>query len=252
MRNNNLKSSLKSNSLTIGSWVTIPSLNIIEILGQFNFDWLCIDIEHNMFNNESLLNSIRIIQSFDISALVRVSSNDAVVIKHCMDSGADGIIIPMVNSALDAKSAVDSVYYPPTGNRGVGLSRAQKYGAGFNEYKKWLNENAVIIVQIEHYEAINNLEQIISLNLIDGAIIGPYDLSASMGFPGEFNRHDVQKQLNKFKSICEKKNFPHGLHIVDPIEETLTGKINEGYNFIAYGTDFNFLRKGLNDSFHKT
>ena len=240
-----------NNELTIGSWITIPSPNIVELLSEYKFDWLCIDIEHNFFNNENVVYLIRLIQSYDIAALVRVSSNDEVIIKHVMDAGADGVVIPMVNSLDDAKSAVESVYYPPKGKRGVGLSRAQKYGAGFSEYKKWLEENAVIIAQIEHHEAISNLEEIIELNGIDGVLIGPYDLSASMGYPGEFDREDVKEQLNKFKSICKKMSFSHGLHIVDPIQSVLKSKIDEGYNLIAYGTDFNFLRTGLSLTFGK-
>jgi len=251
MRNKALKNSLKKNKLTVGSWVTIPSPNIIELLAQYNFDWLCIDIEHNVFNNESIIYLIRLIQSYDIAALVRVSSNDEVIIKHVMDAGADGVIIPMVNSLEDARAAVDSVYYPPTGKRGVGLSRAQKYGATFLEYQEWLKENAVIIAQIEHHEAIANLEKIIGLDAIDGVLVGPYDLSASMGYPGEFEREDVQEQLKKFQFICDKENFPYGLHIVDPNPNALQSKSNEGYNLIAYGTDFNFLRKGLDDSFER-
>lgn len=247
MRNKELKKALNKNKLTVGSWVTIPSPNIIELLAQYNFDWLCIDIEHNVINNEKIIYLIRLIQSYDIAALIRVSSNDEVVIKHVMDAGADGVIIPMVNSLEDARAAVDSVYYPPKGKRGVGLSRAQKYGAGFLEYQEWLKENAVIIAQIEHHRAITNLEKIIDLDAIDGVLIGPYDLSASMGYPGEFERVDVQEQLNKFQFICEEANFPYGLHIVDPNPDELKSRTDEGYNLIAYGTDFNFLRKGLNE-----
>lgn len=245
MNNKKLKKSLSKNLPTIGSWITIPSPNIIEILAQYKFDWLCLDIEHNMFSHETIVNLIRLIQSYDIAALVRVSENDEVIIKHVMDAGADGVIIPMVSSFEDAKAAVDSVFYPPMGKRGVGLSRAQKYGAGFLEYQKWLEENAVIIAQIEHHEAITNLKDIIATNGIDGVLIGPYDLSASMGFPGRFEREDVQDQLVKFKSICDEAGFPYGLHIVDPEKTELQAKLNEGYNVIAYGTDFNFLRKGL-------
>ena len=251
MRNNKLKSNLKNNSLTVGSWITMSSPNVVEILSQYDFDWLCIDIEHNLFNGESIVNLIRLIQSYDIAALVRVSSNNDEIIKHCMDAGADGVIIPMVNTVLDAVKAVNSVYYPPLGRRGVGLSRAQQYGAGFIEYQKWLKENTIIIAQIEHHEAITNLEEIISLDLIDGVIIGPYDLSASMGYPGDFHRTDVQDQLRTFESICKKLNFPLGLHIVNPDKEELKAKIDLGYSFIAYGTDFNFLRKGLDTSFKK-
>lgn len=250
MKNKTLKSSLKNNSLTIGCWITIPSVNIIEILSQFNFDWLCIDTEHNLINNEKIVELIRSIQSNNIAALVRVSSNNEVTIKQCMDAGADGVVVPMINSYDDAKKIIDYTYYPPIGKRGVGLSRAQKYGSAFEEYKNWLNKHAIVIAQIEHYEAIENLEKIISLKEIDGLLIGPYDLSSSMGYPGEFNRDDVQNQINKFKSICEKNKISHGLHIVDPEIKELKTRIKSGYNFIAYGTDFNFLKKGIKLNFN--
>lgn len=245
MKNTKLKKILNNNKLSVGSWITIPSANIIEILSKFNFDWLCIDIEHNMFNRETISNLVRVIQSFDIAALVRVSSNNEVEIKHVMDAGADGVIVPMVNSVFDANSAFDSVNYPPKGKRGVGLSRAQQYGFEFNKYKDWLKENAVIIAQIEHHKAISNLSEIIKSNFIDGVLIGPYDLSASMGYPGEFERDDVKKLLEKFSTVCKQLEFPHGLHIVEPNKDILKEKLNKGNNLIAYGTDFNFLKKGL-------
>lgn len=245
MKNKSLKTKLNNRNPTIGSWITIPSQNIIEIILQYDFDWLCIDIEHNMFNQESIINLIRVVQSFDIAALVRISSNNDVVIKHIMDAGADGIIIPMVNNKESALKAVHSTYYPPRGKRGVGLSRAQRYGSGFSDYKEWLDNNVIIIAQIEHYEAITNLEDIISTDGIDGVLIGPYDLSASMGYPGQLDKKEVKQQINHFKEICQNQNFPHGLHLVDPDKIELNRKIEEGYDLIAYGTDFNFLKKGL-------
>ncbi len=245
MKDNKLKKILKNNSLTIGSWITIPSPNVVEIMANNNFDWLCIDIEHNLINNESLVNLVRTIQSYKIAALVRVPSNNPDSIKLCMDAGADGIIVPMISTYDEAKNAVEYTYYPPRGIRGVGLSRAQKYGSGFEEYKKWLDENAIIICQIEHYKSIDDLEKIILVDDIDGLLIGPYDLSASMGYPGQYHRKDVTNKLNKFKSICEKHKFSFGIHIVEPDLKVLRKKINDGYNFIAYGTDFNFLNKGI-------
>lgn len=251
MKNTNLKKSLKKKQLMLGSWITIPSINIVELLAQFDFDWLCIDTEHNMFNNETIISLIRSIQSYNIAALVRVSSNDEVVIKQCMDAGADGVIIPMINNKADAIDAVNSVYYPPIGKRGVGLSRAQDYGLSFEKYNNWLNENAVIIAQIEHYEAIDNLDEIISVNSIDGLLIGPYDLSASLGFPGQFEKDEVQDYLNKFKEKCYDSNISNGLHIVDPEKNILDNKIKDGFNLIAYGTDFNFLLRGVKSNFNK-
>jgi len=123
-------------------------------------------------------------QSKDIAALVRVPKNEEVAIKHAMDAGAATVIVPMINSKEDAIKAVAYAKYPPQGRRGVGLSRAQKYGYGFDEYKEWLHNSAVVIAQIEHISGINNLEEIVSVHGIDGTIIGPYDLCGSLGCIG--------------------------------------------------------------------
>lgn len=251
MKNNSLKQKLNANELTIGSWVTFSSPKVIEVLSGFGFDWLCIDIEHNLLNNETLINLIRTIQYYDMAALVRIDDNEPVIIKKCLDAGADGLIIPMMNNKEDAESALNSAYYPPKGRRGVGLSRAQKYGLSFDQYQAWLENNLVIIAQIEHYEGMKNLELIIDTPGIDGAIIGPYDLSASLGYPGKFERDDVKVLLERFKEVCIKTKLPFGEHIVYPEPDKLDTKIAEGSKFIAYGTDFNFMIKGLADNYSR-
>ena len=124
MKDNKLKKILKNNSLTIGSWITIPSPNVVEIMANNNFDWLCIDIEHNLINNESLVNLVRTIQSYKIAALVRVPSNNPDSIKLCMDAGADGIIVPMISTYDEAKNAVEYTYYPEA--QGVWVFREHK------------------------------------------------------------------------------------------------------------------------------
>ncbi|NQV78160.1 MAG: 2,4-dihydroxyhept-2-ene-1,7-dioic acid aldolase, partial [Lutibacter sp.] len=156
MKNKALKNKLNNNELTIGSWITIGHPSIPEILSNAGFDWLTIDMEHNSIDNSMMQNLISVIQSKDIAALVRVSKNEEVAIKHALDAGADGIIVPMVKNKDDALKAIEYVKYPPIGRRGVGLSRAQNYGYGFEDYKKWLNESAVIIAQIEHIDGVNN------------------------------------------------------------------------------------------------
>ena len=236
-----LKKKLSNNELTIGSWITIGHPAIPEILATAGFDWLTIDIEHNSIDPLMIQVLISTIQSKDIAALVRVSKNEEVVIKQVLDAGADGVIIPMVNSYEDAVKAVEYVKYPPVGKRGVGLSRAQNYGVGFDEYKTWLNDNVVIVAQIEHIDGVNNLESIISTPGIDAIIVGPYDLSGSLGSPGEYNRKEVQDALFYIENICKKKNFPLGYHVVPPREDLLKEKIESGYKFIALSTDFNFL-----------
>ena len=115
--------------------------------------------------------------------------------------GIDGIIVPSINSKKDAIEIVNYCLYPPHGKRGAGLYRAQNYGIGFEDYKKRLND-IVIVAQIEHINAVNNIEEILSVDRVDSIIIGPYDLSSSMGFPGEYNRDDVQNALKKVEKIC--------------------------------------------------
>jgi len=243
MKNTLLKKKLLNNELTIGSWITIGHPSVVEVLSSVGFDWLTIDLEHTTIDLSTTQTLISTIQANNMSALVRVSKNDEVYIKRVLDAGADGIIVPMVNNKEDAKKAVEYVKYPPVGKRGVGLYRAQHYGLnnGFEEYKKWLDEYVVIIAQIEHFESVNNIEEIISTPGIDGVIIGPYDLSGSMGFPGEFDKKEVKKAIEKVISVCKEKNFPAGFHVIDPSSDRLQEKVNSGYTFLAFSTDFLFM-----------
>jgi len=236
-----LKKKLKTKELSIGSWLTIPHQSIIEILGSAGFEWLTIDMEHAAISIETVMNLIGHIQGNGMQALVRVSKNEEVIIKRVLDAGADGVIIPMIKSKQEAIEAVNYVKYPPAGNRGVGLNRAQKYGTAFDTYQSWVNDEVVIIAQIEHIDAVHNLEEIYSVEGIDGIIVGPYDLSASMGHPGEYNRDDVQEALIKVDEITNRLNKPLGFHVIDSGYQKTLEKINKGYSFLAFSLDFFFL-----------
>jgi 2-dehydro-3-deoxyglucarate aldolase len=206
---------------------------------------LTIDLEHNTINQENLRNLIIAGQAKNIPIFVRVPKNDEVFIKKALDAGADGLIIPMINSRQDALDAKDNSYYPPIGKRGVGLSRAQGYRNNFDNYIKWSSENLTIIAQIEHIDAINNLEEIVEVKEIDGLMIGPYDLSASIGIPGNFDNQVVKDALDTFISKSKKNTTSIGQHIV-PLEEwRFREAVEKGYNFIAYGTDFQFLKSSI-------
>jgi 2-dehydro-3-deoxyglucarate aldolase len=232
---------LKNQQLTVGSWITIGHPNVVEIMGTAGFEWLCIDMEHTSIDLTMAQMLISTIQANNMKAFVRVSKNEEVIIKKVMDAGADGVIVPMVKSKEDAKKAVDYVKYPPQGKRGVGLYRAQNYGLGFESYKKWVEEEAIIIAQIEHIDAVENIDEILQVEGIDGTIVGPYDLSGSMGFPGEFEREDVKLALEKVKNACKKHNKPLGFHVISSDAEKLDEKIKEGYTFLAFSLDFFFL-----------
>ncbi len=237
-----LKNKLKKNKLTIGSWIMMNDPMSVEVMALAGFEWLVVDIEHTSIDLATTENLIRAIQAKDMKALVRVSKNEEVIIKRVLDMGADGIIVPMVCTKEDAIQAVDYSKYPPIGKRGVGLYRASGYGTKFEEYKKWVNEEIVIIAQIEHIDAVNNIDEILSVECIDGTIIGPYDLSGSMGYPGELEREDVKDAVQKVLDRCKEYNIPSGFHVVDTNPEKLKSKIDQGCTFLAYGIDYFFMR----------
>jgi 2-dehydro-3-deoxyglucarate aldolase len=236
-----LKSKLKNNELSIGSWLTIPHQSIVEIMSSAGFEWLTIDIEHSAIDFQTTQNLIGHIQANDMEALVRVSKNDEVVIKRVMDAGANGIIVPMIKNAEEAREAVSYCKYPPFGKRGVGLSRAQHYGIAFDSYMKWVKEESVLIVQIEHIEGVKNLASILDVEGVDGIIVGPYDLSASMGKPGMFDDEDVKEVLREIDRITIEKNMPLGFHVIDSNHQKMIEKIDKKYSFLAFSLDFFFL-----------
>lgn len=246
-----LKQKLKNNELTLGSWVTIGHPAIVDIMASAGFEWLVVDMEHTSIDLTTAHNLIATIQANGMKALVRVSKNEEVIIKRILDMGADGIVVPMVKSRKDALEAIDYAKYPPVGKRGVGLFRAQKYGLGFDEYKKWVNEELVIIAQIEHYEAVENIEEIITTDGIDGVIIGPYDLSGSMGYPGEYDRDDVKTGIAKVLEVCKLNNIPSGFHVIESDPGKLNERIKQGCTFLAYSLDFFFLGDSAREGMKK-
>ena len=243
MKNTSLKSKLRNREITIGSWITIGHQAIVDILAEANFDWLTIDMEHTSIDFNELQILIGFIQSHNIAALVRVSKNEEVIIKRALDAGADGIIVPMICTKEDAAQAVTYAKYPPFGKRGVGLNRAQRYGFGFEQYKNWVDSGLVIIAQIEHITGVENIEEIIKTEGIDGVIIGPYDLSGSIGIPGNFNDERLISAIQRVEITCKENNKSLGYHVVEPSSLLVNEKIMAGYNFIAFSTDFLFLGK---------
>ena len=243
MKNNSLKAKIKNKAVTIGSWITLGHTSVAEIMAKAGFDWLAIDMEHSAITLHEAQELIKVIELSGIVPLVRIGENSQYQIKRVMDAGAHGIIVPMVNCNEDAIKAVNAVKYPPTGQRGVGLARAQGYGLEFERYRDWVNEESIVIVQIEHIEAVNNLEEILSVDGVDGFIVGPYDLSASLGRPGDFECPALIEALEYVKGISGKMDVVSGFHVVQPKVEEVMEKIKEGYRFIGFSLDTLFLGK---------
>ncbi len=236
-----IKKKLIGKDITIGSWITLAHPAIAEIMGKAGFDWLTVDLEHSVITIREAEELIRVIDLCGVVPLVRLSANDPIQIKRVMDAGANGVIVPMVNSVAQAEQAVLAVRYPPQGTRGVGLARAQGYGSSFDKYLNWVNEESVVIVQVEHIEAVNNLEAILAVDGVDGFIVGPYDLSGSLGVPGQFDHPLMKEAMQRIENVGIASGKAPGIHVVEPDVEDLKFRIEQGYRFVAYSVDIRML-----------
>ncbi|MDY6917838.1 MAG: aldolase/citrate lyase family protein [Chloroflexota bacterium] len=241
MLTNTLKRKMQKRQTTIGSWITLGHTSIAEIMARAGFEWLVVDMEHSAITLDIAQQLILAIEACGATPLVRVEENNASLIKRVMDAGAYGVIVPMVNSKREAEAAVAAVKYPPVGKRGVGLARAQGYGDKFDEYAAAVNDESVVVVQIEHIDAVNNLESILSVEGVDGCIVGPYDLSGSLGVPGCFEHPDVLAALDKVERTCSRQDVALGFHIIQPDHTLVIERVSKGYTFVALSLDILFL-----------
>ncbi len=236
---------LKTRAPAVGTLITLDAPEVSELLSSCGFDWLFIDMEHGALTVSAAQRHIQAIRG-DCSALVRVPENSAVWIKRVLDTGCDGIIVPMVNSADEARRAVAAAKYPPLGARSAGIARAHGYGLSFGEYVASANQRIAVIIQIEHIQAVNNLDEILQVSGIDAILIGPYDLSASMNRLGEVTSEPVQAAIGQVKEKSRSKSIPLGIFVLNP--QAAQKEIQDGCQFIAVGTDTVFLANAAKDA----
>jgi 2-keto-3-deoxy-L-rhamnonate aldolase RhmA len=237
----NLKRKLLKKELCIGSWCTLYNPAIVEILANSGYEFIVIDLEHTAISIHQAVESVRVLDLMNVSPLVRVTSLDVGQIKRVIDSGAHGIIVPSVESSEDVRKVVEAIQYPPIGTRGAGLGRAQKYGEGFDSYYQSSNENIIFIPQIETKKGVDNIEEILLCDQVDGILVGPYDLSSSLGIAGIFDHPMYNKALEIIVNAVSLANKSIGIHVVDPDPDLAKKYIKDGFNFIVYGTDIRFL-----------
>lgn len=247
LNNGGLRKRLAAKELTIGSWLTFPFPPVAEMMARAGFDWLVVDQEHTSIGQHESYQLIQVISLAGSIPLVRVASNDVTRIKHALDAGAHGVIVPMVNSADEAAAAVAAAHYPPRGIRGAGLSRAQDFGLGFARYQEWAASEIAVIVQIEHFRAVEALEDILAVDGVDAFIVGPYDLSASLGLAGQWDHPTVRSALSRVESVMQRSSKPGGFHVVHSDRPSLHARVEAGYRFIAWGDDMVFLAEKVRD-----
>jgi 2-dehydro-3-deoxyglucarate aldolase len=240
---NKLRRALLECEVTLGSWIQIGHPACAEVMARAGFDWVCVDLEHGVIDLETTANIFRGLAGFDCIPVARLPLNDPIWIHRTLDAGARGLIIPMVKTAAEAEAAVREAKYPPRGGRGFGYSRANLYGADFEPYIASANDEIAMVMQIEHNDAIANLDAILRVEGVDGVFIGPLDLSGSMGITGQLDHPQMLGALEKYRVACRAHKKSAGLHIIRPNEENVQRALDEGYTMLALGLDNVFMEQ---------
>ncbi len=229
-----LKKRLADGEVLVGTLVGIGSSEVAEVLCLSGMQWLFVDMEHSAMGITTLLSIVQA-TSPAIPCLVRPPSADEGWLKKCLDIGPAGLIVPHVNSPDEARRILRLTKYPPLGERSIGIARAQGYGTRFEQYLKEANDGVAIVLQIEHRDAVANIESIVAVDGIDGLYIGPYDLSASMGKPGAVDDADVQAAIDTVAASAQAAGIPLGIFVASP--EAAVPYIRKGYQLITVGVD---------------
>ncbi len=218
----------------LGTLLMLPSPEIAELLGGAGFEWLFIDMEHGLLDFASVQHMVQAVASA-CACIVRVPSNEPILIGQALDTGAEGIIVPHVGSAAEARAAVRAAKYPPMGARSIGVGRAQGYGGRLREAIIHDNDDTVVIVQVEHVDAVPEIHEIVDVRGVSAVFIGPFDLSASLGKLGDIGAPDVRQAMRAIMSACAARSLPCGLYVGDG--NAARHAFDEGYSLVCAAAD---------------
>lgn len=237
---NIFKARLRDGGCQLGLWNTIGGNTVAELLGGAGFDWVLVDCEHAAIEAVEVLPALQAIgQNPGCPALVRPAANDPVLFKRLLDMGAQTLLVPYIQSPEEAQQAVDAMHYGPRGIRGMaGMTRATRYGQ-VTDYFTTASQELCLILQIESKLGLENLEAIARTEGVDGIFIGPADLSASLGHPGDVGHPDVQAAIDDTIDRLKGWDVPWGIMSLDP--EAAKGYIAKGAAFVAVGVDLVLL-----------
>lgn len=239
-----LKERLRVGELTIGAWITFYDLGAAEIMAGSGYDWLMVDMEHAPFTLENLTGVLLALDSHGVVSIVRVPWNDPVRIKSVLDLGADGVLVPQVASAVEAAAAVAACKYPPQGMRGFGPRRASDYGRNMAMYKERANDATFVGIQIEHIQGVANIDEIVSVPGIDAILLGPMDLSATMGRLGELDHPEVVAAMDTVVAAAMGAGLPAGIPLpMDAPVEVVRHWAAKGCRFVVAGGDQGMLEQ---------
>jgi 2-dehydro-3-deoxyglucarate aldolase len=230
----NFRKRLLQGELLVGTLITYFSHESAEILATAGFDWLFIDMEHSPLGTAEA-QAILQIAGEKADCILRVPLNDEIWIKKALDTGAAGILVPQVNTVEEAQRVVRFSKYPPQGARSIGAARAHAFGMKMNEYYQRANNDTAVVIQAEHINAVKNIESIVAVEGIDAVLVGPFDLSSSMGLMGQVDHPDVLAALEQVKQACQKANMPLGIFATSA--ERAKTYADSGYRLVAVSSD---------------
>jgi len=226
-----------------GAWTSIGHSSIAEIFAASTVDFIGIDLEHSTISLEQARQIIAAAHAGGTACFPRISSHNGEQIKRLLDSGADGIIVPMVCTPQEVKRIVDWCKYPPRGARSYGVAPAQGYGFSFSDYTANWNKRSTIVIQIEAISAVNCIDDLVSHEDVDAAMIGPYDLSGSLGIPGQISDPKVTEACQRVVEACRKHGKACGTQIVDVSEKSVAAAFESGFTFAILSSDVFLLWK---------
>jgi 2-dehydro-3-deoxyglucarate aldolase len=236
-----LKAKLQNRELTFGAWVSFSHPSITEIFSAQKFDFLAIDMEHTTISLEQAQRIIAASQSFGVPCLPRPVSHSNDHIKPLLDSGADGLIAAFVEDAKESQDLINLIKFPPEGKRSFGVNRAHGYGANFDSYIANWNDRSVYIAQIESVKGVDNIEKIVNNSRLDAVMVGPYDLSGSLGFPGQTQHPLMLEAEKKVIEACQKLGKSCGTQLANFSAENIEIAMKKGYTFIIASSDLFIL-----------
>ena len=228
----------------LGGWMLIGHPTIAELMAGEGFDWIAVDLEHATTDLPTFAHIALALKGTGCDLLARLHSCDPVLAKLVLDAGAQGVIVPSVNTPQQAAQAAAMVRFPPQGTRGVSLSRAADFGRDFAGYVARHNREVLVVVMLEHIDAVSQADAILATPGIDAAFIGPYDLSASMGLTGQLDHPQVLAAQQTILEACARHQVAPGIHVVPVDGEEVARRIAAGYRFLGCGLDTLFIMHG--------
>lgn len=252
MRANSVKRALREGKPAVGTWLSLGSITAARFLARAGFAWLTVDIEHSLVDWETATHMFASIADAGCIALARVPSNRHDHIKRVLDNGAQGVVVPMVNSRDEALAAVAAMKYPPAGTRSVGGSvHALNFAATANDYYARADDEILVVLQCEHIKAVEDADAIFSVPGVDAIFVGPNDLAASMrskdGRPA--SAEETNRVMKHILAACRKHHVAPGLHCGSAEEALL--RIEEGWQFLAVGSELRMMLDSVNAAVQK-